>query len=82
MDQGDGSEKWSDSGYTLKQVLIRFIDGLNVILESKTERKQENLKNFWLRQLVERDRGGKLSGNERVSSGVKFQNVGLKYHVE
>ena len=46
LDQGDGSEKWSDSGYTLKQVLTRFIDGLNVILESKTERQQENPKNF------------------------------------
>ena len=43
---GDGSEKWSDSGYTLKQELTRFIDGLNVILESETEKQQENPKNF------------------------------------
>ena len=38
---------------------------------------------FWLWQLVERTEVENCQGNnERVSSGVKFQNVGLKYHVQ
>lgn len=51
LDQGDsseGTEKWSDSRHILKQKLTGFIDGLNVILMSKTERQQENPKNFGL----------------------------------
>ena len=38
---------------------------------------------FWLWQLVERTEVENCQGNnEQVSSEVKFQNVGLKYHVE
>ena len=38
---------------------------------------------FWLWQLVECTEVENCQGNnERVSSGVKFQNVGLEYHVE